>query len=336
MAHMFARRVPVAMSIAGFDQKWTNFPDYIIGITKEIWEGRAIGSLYHYYAPDIIVRMPSGISVGNQAVITGTMATLSEFPDRALLADDVVWSGSAEAGFLSSHRISCTATHLNGGAFGQATDRKIQFRAIADCHARNNVIDDEWLARDQGAICLQLGIGPEEYARAVIEREGGPTVALRPFTPEQNLPGPYHGCGNDNAWGACYAEILKAIMSSDFDVITRDYDRACRLYYPDGIEDRSINAAENFWLGLRASFPTAKFRIDHQIGNEDAMLGPRAAIRWSLWGKHEGWGYFGAPSGADIYVMGFSHADFGPWGLRSETVVFDTVAIWKQILLHKG
>jgi hypothetical protein len=89
-------------------------------------------------------------------------------------------------------------------------------------------------------------------------------------------------------------------------------------------------------LGLRASFPSAEFRIDHQIGNEDAMLGPRAAIRWSLHGKHDGWGRFGPPSGAEVYVMGFSHADFGPWGLRSETVVLDTVAIWKQILMHKG
>jgi hypothetical protein len=66
------------------------------------------------------------------------------------------------------------------------------------------------------------------------------------------------------------------------------------------------------------------------------MLGPRAALRWSLEGKHDGWGRFGAPSGAEVYVMGFSHADFGPWGLRSETVVLDTVAIWKQILMHKG
>ena len=66
------------------------------------------------------------------------------------------------------------------------------------------------------------------------------------------------------------------------------------------------------------------------------MLGPRAAIRWSLHGKHDGWGAFGTPSGAEVYVMGFAHADFGPWGLRREYVVFDETAIWKQILLHKG
>jgi hypothetical protein len=89
-------------------------------------------------------------------------------------------------------------------------------------------------------------------------------------------------------------------------------------------------------MRLRAALPSAEFTIEHQIGREDPLLGPRAAIRWGLRGKHDGWGAFGAPSGADIYVMGFSHADFGPRGLRRETVVFDTTAIWKQILLHKG
>ena len=45
------------MTIAGFDPKWATFPDYIIGITKKIWEGRDIASLREYYAPDIIVRI---------------------------------------------------------------------------------------------------------------------------------------------------------------------------------------------------------------------------------------------------------------------------------------
>jgi hypothetical protein len=326
----------MAMAMTGFDPRWETFPDYIIGITKEIWEGRDIASLRSCYAEDIIVRMPGSISIGNQAVIAGTMATLAEFPDRELLADDVVWSGSPETGMLSSHRISCTATHAHDGQFGTATGRKLSFRAIADCHARNNVIDDEWLARDQGAICLQLGVEPEAFARALIAREGGPEKAAPAFTPKQGQAGPYRGRGNDNEWGRRYAQILEAVMAADFTAIAREYDRACRLAYPDGMDARSIGPAENFWLGLRASFPSAKFTIDHQIGNEDPMLGPRAAIRWSLHGKHDGWGRFGAPSGAEVYVMGFSHADFGPWGLRSETVVFDTVAIWKQILMHKG
>lgn len=324
------------MSMTGFDPRWPDFPSYIIGITKEIWEERGIATLIKYYAEDVIVRMASGITVGNAGVIASTMATLAEFPDRELLADDVVWSGTPETGMLSSHRISCTATHTGSGMYGPATGKRLAFRAIADCHARNNVIDDEWLARDQGAICRQLGTTPEKFARAAIELEGGAEHAARPFTPEQDRHGPYRGRGNDNEWGERYGAVLSAIMDADIAVIRREYDRACRLNYPDGQDSRSFGPAENFWMALRAAFPSAEFWIDHQIGNEDRLTGPRAALRWSLRGKHDGWGSFGPPSGADVYVFGFSHAGFGPWGLREETVVFDTTSIWKQILLHKG
>jgi hypothetical protein len=89
-------------------------------------------------------------------------------------------------------------------------------------------------------------------------------------------------------------------------------------------------------MGLRSAFPTAEFTIEHQIGREDPMLSPRAAVRWGLHGKHEGWGMFGQPTGATVYVMGFTHAEFGPYGLRREYTLFDHVSIWKQIFMQTG
>jgi hypothetical protein len=132
------------------------------------------------------------------------------------------------------------------------------------------------------------------------------------------------------------ADILTRIMGAEISVIRQCYDRAARLCYPGGIEARSYAAAEDFWISLRAAFPSARFTIDHQIGREDAGLGTRAAIRWSLQGTHDGWGAFGAPTGAPVYIMGFTHGSFGPWGLREEFTLFDEVAIWKQIALHQG
>ena len=41
----------------GFDPRWKDFPDYIIGITEEIWEGRGVAALHDYYAPDLMFRM---------------------------------------------------------------------------------------------------------------------------------------------------------------------------------------------------------------------------------------------------------------------------------------
>lgn len=324
------------MPMQGFSQKFADFPDYILKITEEIWEGRGIATLHDYYAEDLIFRLASGIGVGRQAVINGTLATLAEFPDRKLLGEDVIWSGTPEDGMLSSHRLFCTATHNGHGSFGAPTGRKVTFRAIADCHAKDNMIDDEWLVRDQGAICRQMGWEPREFAADQIAREGGPATASRPFTPDQDQPGPYMGRGNDNAWGQKLAHVLTRIMEADVNIISREYDRAAQFGYPGGIDARGIEVAENFWMGLRASFPNAAFSIDHQIGRDDAMLGPRAAIRWSLTGKHDGWGAWGAPTGADVHIMGMTHADFGPWGIRGEYTVFDETAVWKQILLQQG
>ena len=320
----------------GFDPRWKDFPDYIIGITKEIWEDRGIATLHHYYSPEIVVRSPASVVVGNQGVIAATMATLAEFPDRTLLGEDVIWSGTPEAGMLSSHRLLSTATHLGDGAYGRATGKKLTYRIIADCHAIDNQINDEWLIRDQGAIVRQMGWEPEAFARDQIAREGDPESAQKPLTPATDMPGPYHGHGNDNEWGARYAEILTRIMAADFAVIPQAYDRACQLEHPGGLTAHGPAAADRFWMSLRAAFPDATFTIHHQIGRDDPLMPPRAALRWSLHGRHAGWGAFGAPSGAEVYILGLSHAEFGPWGLRREWVIYDETAIWKQIALHKG
>ena len=322
----------------GFSNKFRDFPDYILGITKEIWEDRGIATLHHYYAPDIIVRSPGSVVVGNQHVVAATMATLAEFPDRTLYGEDVIWSGTPEDGMLSSHRLHSTATHSGDGVYGAASGKRLSYRIIADCHAIGNQINDEWLIRDQGAIVRQLGWDPKDYARDLIAREGGPETCAQPYTPANDVAGPYQGKGNDNEWGARYADILTRIMRADMAAIPEAYDRAANLEYPGGISALSFDGADRFWMGLRASFPDAEFVIHHQIGREDPMMPPRAALRWSLHGTHSGWGTFGAPTGADVFILGASHAEFGALvagepKLRREWVLYDETAIWKQILL---
>lgn len=320
----------------GFNSKFKDFPDYILGITQEIWEHRDLASLNHYYSEHIPVRSPGSLVIGNQHVIGATMATLAEFPDRQLLGEDVIWSGTPEDGMLSSHRILTTATHLGNGIYGKASGKALKYRVIADCHAKNNQIDDEWLIRDQGAVVRQLGIDPKDFAADLITTEGGVDQCVQPFTPAIDVSGPYQGKGNDDEFGQRYADILNRIMSAEISCIKSEYDRACQAEQPGGVTSHSWDAVERFWMGLRASFPNAKFTIDHQIGRQDPMMSPRAAIRFSLHGKHDGWGSFGKPTGADVYVMAAAHVEFGPCGIRREFVLFDETSVWKQILIHTG
>src|SRR6056297_477907 len=108
----------------GFSNRWDDFPHYIIGITKEIWEDRGIATLDHYYAEDIPVRSPLGVQRGNKQVIASTMATCHEFPDRELFGEDVIWSDDPDYGLLSSHRLITRATHSRDGQFGPATGKQ--------------------------------------------------------------------------------------------------------------------------------------------------------------------------------------------------------------------
>ena len=313
----------------GFDPQFLDLPDYIQKCTAMIWEGREISALDWHYGDDLLVRTPAGISRGNAAGKANTMATLTEFPDRELLGEDVIWSGDADAGFLSSHRIVSTATHT-GGAFGPATGRKLTFRTIADTYCKDNRVWDEWLIRDNGAIAVGLGHSAKDAAQSQIS--AGDTKM--PLTPQSDLAGPYKGQGNDNEWGVKHADVLERLMQADYSVIPQTYDRACHLSLPGGKDVYGWQAADAFWLALRSAFPSAAFKIEHQIGRTDPMMPARSAIRWSLTGAHDGWGAFGAPSGADVHVMGVSHVEFGPRGIRRETTLYDEIAIWKQILLQ--
>ncbi len=320
----------------GFDPEFRDLPDYILRITEEIWEGRGLALLHRYYGEAIPMRMPLGMTVGNQATIDGTLATLAAFPDRELLGEDVIWSGDEEAGFLSSHRLVTTGTHTGHGIFGPPTGRRFTIRAIADCYCIQNRITDEWLVRDGSGIALQLGLDPEALVASWIAGEGGAARARRPFAPDQDIPGPYRGRGNDDPWGARLAAHLAALMDKDFAAIRRDCDRCLRTEHPGARGGWGRAFAESEWMQLRAAFPRARFEVHHVIGRDDPRHPPRAAVRWSLHGEHAGHGRYGPPSGATVYVMGMTHAEWGPWGLRREFSLWDELAVLKQILIHRG
>jgi len=322
----------------GFDERFRSPVDYIIGITHEIWEGGGLDRLRDYYTVDIPVRSPDGAVIGNEAVISATRATLAEFPDRQLLGEDVIWCDDGAGGFLSSHRIYSTATHTGDGGFGPATGTELGYRVIADCAARENRVYDEWLVRDLGAIVRQLGLSPREFAAHQIEAfeieaSGGRVQASQPLVSQLDPAPVYTGTGTDDELGRRYATALERLSTAATVDVTAIYDRAVHLELPGGRQGHGWDDATRFWGELRACFPDAVLEVHHRIGRSDAGLGDRAAVRWSLIGRHAGGSRFGEPSGALVHVMGISHAEFGPWGLRREYVLFDEVAVWQQILL---
>jgi hypothetical protein len=125
-------------------------------------------------------------------------------------------------------------------------------------------------------------------------------------------------------------------MAADLAVIRRDYDRAVRTEHPGAEGGWSWDFAERRWMAAPLRLPLGAFAVHHAIGRADPGQPPRAAVRWSLDGAHDGFGRFGPPTGAPVHVMGMTHAEWGPWGLRREFTLFDELAIWRQILLATG
>ena len=93
-----------------FDKKYRDFPDFILKITKQIWEDKDVDSIGKFYTEDIPVRSPFGITYGNKPVIESTYNTLKEFPNRQLLGEDVIWNKDNNNGYHSSHRILSKGT----------------------------------------------------------------------------------------------------------------------------------------------------------------------------------------------------------------------------------
>ena len=327
----------------GFDSKFKDLPDYILKITYQIWENNDVESIRKYYAdvPEVSLatptRSPSGVIYGVEPVIENTLASKKLFPDRTLLGEDVIWIGNDDEGYFSSHRILSTATHNKDGLYGKATGKKIVYRGIADCACKNNQVYDEWLVRDQGAIVRQIGIDPKQFAYNLIMEEGGINTAMQPFNNNTPIKSIYNSPKlPESNTGKSYSNILKRIMDDENDVIEENYDRAIQQYQPGGFIKYGREEVISFWSNLKSCFPDSRFNIEHISFTENNNELKKAAIRWSLSGKHSGTGIFGSPSGADVYVMGINHAEFGLRGIKNEWILYDETMIWKQILMKTG
>jgi predicted ester cyclase len=324
-------------SLAGFDADYVDIVDYIVRCTHRIWEQKRLDLIYSHYTYDCAVHTLSGETVGAQAVVDSTARTLAAFPDRVLIADDVIWGGDDRNGFLSSHRIVSHMTNLGASDFGPATGRRATIMTIADCAVLANRIYEEWLVRDNLSMVLQLGLDPIAVARTLAaQRPATPDAYARWRTAEiervlgaavlgQATPLP-----NDAA--AFFAQALSDIWNGKrFDRVREVYAPSAELHAPAGRElfgHGEITGHFLFWLG---AIPSARVTIDH-VCSVARDGGLDVAIRWSLAGKHQGPGLLLAPKGATVLLLGVSHLRVEQSQIVEEWTVFDELALLRQIV----
>ena len=317
-----------------FDKKYNSFPDYILKITKQIWEGKDVNSIANFYTEDIPVRSPFGVTYGNKPVIDATFATLREFPNRQLLGEDVIWNKDSEDGYHSSHRILSKGTHLGDGSYGKPSGKNIYYRVIADCACKYNQVYDEWIVRDQGAMVRQIGFTPKEFAQKIIENEGGLENSKKIFTLKSDMKSEYKpNPAPKDSVGVKYSNILNTIFTNNYNF--SDYARAASIYWPGNKIGHGREDIEKFWQSLKGAFSNFKFSIEHIGYLEEQGKNPKASIRWFLDANHSNkTSDFGEATNKNIFIMGINHAEISDGKVIREWVLFDEVAIWKQILMN--
>ena len=318
----------------GFDPKFRDLPDFIDRCTREIWEDRGIGEkLDIYYGPGVIVRASNAVVVGNQGIKAATLATLHEFPDRQLVNEDVIWSGDAERGFLSSHRLISVMRKQHDGAYGPGTGQLVRARVIADCVCKDNAISEEWLVRDHASFAYCLGATPQVLAASLVAHDLAAHGKVTVYTRAEDVAGPYVAHIDDSAEAETYATAYRRIWGAKTPAAIRDhYKVGAAVSVAGGEVLNGWGDLDRFVISYLASFPDLEVSIDHLIVNRDPGQPVRIALRMSMTGTHTGWGRFGAPTGAPVFILCMTHAYMVDGRITHEWLLTDEVAIWKQIL----
>jgi len=319
-----------------FSAKFQTPEQYIIDITYRIWEERGVGRIHDWYAPDCPVRTPHGVTNTAEQVVLHTLETMHEFPDRELLAEDVIIGDKSE-GFYSSHRVRSTATHRGDGAFGTATHRPITMLAIADCLCRNNQVEEEWLIRDQAAIAFQLGLDPEAHGKALgAQNPDAYTIgnaAMRRLWADPN------GLAivGEQAIADRIISTYEAVWNDkNLSVMSERYDRAVRFEGPAGRLCYGRFRTADLFTSILSSIPDGRFEPHHLIVKQEAERAVRVALRWSYCGTHSGNGRYGTPAGSPLALLGISHFELRDGLIVNEWMGVDETAVYAQIAAYEN
>jgi predicted ester cyclase len=312
--------------------------DYILGITFEIWEEGGVELIRQYYSDDCAIYGLDGITHGAAEVVDGTRATLEGFPDRLLLAENVIWAGNRDDGYYTSHRLLSLATNKGPTIYGPATGVRIRMTNIADCFIEDGVITKEWLVRDNMTLATQLGAEPVAAARAMAERRSDELVQwiesesarLR----QTDVPDGVNQSVSPRDDPAAFAwRVLNSCWRGDreaFDTTHAPYSVLHRspLKHYSGRGD-----VYGYYQNLRRIMGDVHFSVDHIASQTFAENGVDIAVRWTATGEHRGEVLGVKPTGKPMFIMGVTHWRCVNDRISAEMTIFDDLAVLSQTLV---
>ncbi|WP_353473399.1 ester cyclase [Salipiger sp. H15] len=310
--------------LAGFDARWPDVGSYLAALIQDLDEARRLDLFAEHLSPEVVSHDGLGALAEPEVLGAELAARAAALTGARLLTEERIWQATAQNAFVAAERFHVTARHDGAGLYGPPTRRKLRFTQMSERYCVAGQLREQWVLRDEAAILAQIGVDVMQGARWRLADAPRAGFEPRPAGP-----------GNGSPWGAALAGLLARVMDGELAAVAQ-YDPAAELVLPGGETGCGPRDAETFWLGLRAAFPSARFEIDHALGAEEPLTAPRACLRWSLTGNHDGHGAFGTPTGAPVRILGMTQAEFGPDGLRREWTLYDVPGVWAQILRAAG
>ncbi len=337
LTHILSSNGSMPSSMKGFAPQHQDIVDYIVKVTHEIWEERAIGRLYEYYGTNMVIHTTSGEIFSREKVIEVSLQAMAAYPDRRLYAEEVIWSGNDDEGYFSSHRLRHEGTNWGHTEFGAPTGKRVSYRAIADCKIVEGVIVEEWLTRDNLTQIVELGFDPHKLARAAVEfndvRKGFsvPSEVDRLGGQMQpNSVAPWESA-EFNIESFC-RNVLHEVWNWRLLNKVRDYYTPTYICQSaSGRTTYGHNQYINYILQFLSAFPDLAMHVDHFCALQEDENTYRTATRWIMQGTHKGVGIYGKPSGNTIRLMGMTHQIVRNGNFVQEWTVFDEFELLKQI-----
>lgn len=329
-----ARRQPMR----GFEDTYVDIVDYIVRITHRIWEDQDAGYIYDTYSPGCFVYDDSGPHYGVGRVVEGTIASIHAFPDTRSWADEIIWAGDEDQGFVTSHRYITTGHHLGPWQWGPATGRKVNLWGIANCVVRENEIFEEWVLYNTASKLMQLGLDVPSIARAYgnelnannADRHVGEVQRLAGGRQPEYYPAPVKsGFDVEHFVRALWHDVYNR---RDLSAVDRAYAQTVRWKGASNRVGYGRQDVKGMARALLATFPDLGMQVDEVYWMGNAADGFRASVRWTAQGTHRGYGLYGAPTGRRVHLWGINQVYVGDGVITEDWMMFNEFDIMAQIL----
>ena len=332
-------RGPRKHSMKGFDDTYVDIVDYIIRITHRIWEDQDVGYIYDTYAPSCRVYDDAGPRHGIEQMVAGTIQRISAFPEMRHYADEVIWAGNDEQGFVTSHRALNIGYHTGHWRWGPPTGRKVNSWVIANCVIGDNEIYEEWVLYNLAAQLSQLGINVAAAAKAHGNAGALAPLTERGITEVQRLQGgqkPYPYPAYEGR-GISVDHFVRQLFHDtynrrDFSAIDRAYAPNVRWYGTTNRSGYGRSDVRAMARNLLSTFPDLGLHVDevYWMGNDEE--GYRVSVRWTAQGTHRGWSLYGEPTGRRVYIWGLQQLYIQRGQIVEDWMLFNEFEVMSQIL----